>query len=268
MVAYWLGHPDYTGAFPASQVAQAAKDSITSLHWARVEGGYNVAYNGAHECVEDDGASSDGEGSDGSTTPTAKRDNMVLGARQDAAAGNTTLGLGGILAASCPLPPTSSSSSSVITATPTTFATVTSTASATATAAAVEPMYCYSFDPACYVSLILPASFLQWNAGFLVSTSLLTFCSSRVTAVQMSLVEPVALSTLASRVAGVVLVARRMSFLMVRSARCLLEWMMSVPRAIERQVFHDLGRIFPSHDFTLLMIHYIEWASCIYLLLQ
>lgn len=156
MVAYWLGHPDYTGAFPASQVAQAAKDSVTSLHWARVEGGYNVAYNGAHECVEDDGASSDGEGgSDGSTTPTAKRrDVAMLGARQDAG-GNATLGLGGILAASCPLPPSSSSSSSVITAAPTTLATsVTSTASATATAV-VEPMYCYSFDPACYVSLLL-----------------------------------------------------------------------------------------------------------------
>lgn len=160
MVAYWLGHPDYTGAFPTSQVAQAAKDSVTSLHWARVEGGYNVAYNGAHECVEDDGASSDGEaGSDGSSTPTARRNMMMLGARQDAA-GNTTLGLGGILAASCPLPPSSSSSSSVITATPTTLATsVTSTASATATAVAVEPMYCYSFDPACYVSVILPASY-------------------------------------------------------------------------------------------------------------
>lgn len=157
MVAYWLGHPDYTGAFPASQVAQAAKDSVTSLHWARVEGGYNVVYNGAHECVEDDGSSSDGEGSG-----TARRRDLILEARQ--AAGNTTLGLGGILAASCPLPPSSSSSSSVITAAPTTFATVTSTASATSTVAAetsapaIEPMYCYSFDPACYVSL--PLSFL------------------------------------------------------------------------------------------------------------
>ncbi|KAK7702656.1 hypothetical protein SLS64_009619, partial [Diaporthe eres] len=152
MVAYWLGHPDYTGAFPASQVAQAAKDSVTSLHWARVEGGYNVAYNGAHECVEDDGSSSDGEGS------TARRDMMIEG-RQ--VAGNTTLGLGGILAASCPLPPSSASSSTVVTATPTTLATVTSTASATSTAAAetsapaIEPMYCYSFDPACYVSITL-----------------------------------------------------------------------------------------------------------------
>lgn len=155
MVAYWLGHPDYTGAFPASQVAQAAKDSVTALHWARVQGGYNVAYNGAHECVEDDGSSSDGEGS-GSDTPAARRD-LVLQARQ--AAGNTTLGLGGILAASCPLPPSSSSSSTVITAEPTTFATVTSTASSTASATAtatVEPMYCYSFDPACYVSLKSP----------------------------------------------------------------------------------------------------------------
>ena len=153
MVAYWLGHPDYTGAFPASQVSQAAKDSVTALHWARVEGGYNVAYNGAHECIEDDGSSSDGE------TPAAKRRDLILEGRQ--AAGNTTLGLGGILAASCPLPPSSSSSSTVITATPTTFATVTSTAPATSTAAAetsvpaIEPMYCYSFDPACYVSLTL-----------------------------------------------------------------------------------------------------------------
>lgn len=153
MVAYWLGHPEYTGAFPASQVAQAAKDSVTALHWARVEGGYNVAYNGAHECVEDDGSSSDGE------APAARRDMMLQG--RQAAGGNTTLGLGGILAASCPLPPSSSSSSTVVTATPTTFATVTSTASATSTAAAetsaaaIEPMYCYSFDPACYVSITL-----------------------------------------------------------------------------------------------------------------
>lgn len=157
MVAYWLGHPDYTGAFPASQVAQAAKDSIEALHWARVEGGYNVAYNGAHECVDDDGASSDGGGSDAPAAEAARRD-LVLAARQAAAdAGNATLGLGGILAASCPLPPSSSSSSSVvvITAMPTTLSTVTSTASATATAT-VEPMYCYSFDPACYVSLYLP----------------------------------------------------------------------------------------------------------------
>lgn len=160
MVAYWLGHPDYTGAFPASQVAQAAKDSVTSLHWARVEGGYNVAYNGAHECVEeDDGSSSDGE----EAPAAARRRDLVLAARQ-AAGGNTTLGLGGILAASCPLPPSSSSSSSVVTAAPTTFATVTSTASATSTAAAetsaaaIEPMYCYSFDPACYVSLNLSTS--------------------------------------------------------------------------------------------------------------
>lgn len=149
MVAYWLGHPDYTEAFPASQVAQAAKDSVTSLHWARVEGGYNVAYNGAHECVDDSASESEG-----SITPTRRR--VMLEARQ--AAGNTTLGLGGILAASCPLPPSSSSSSSVITVVPTTFSTVTSTASATSTAAAetsapaIEPMYCYSFDPACYVS--------------------------------------------------------------------------------------------------------------------
>ncbi|KAJ0116607.1 hypothetical protein J7T55_009757 [Diaporthe amygdali] len=147
MVAYWLGHPDYTEAFPASQVAQAAKDSVTSLHWARVEGGYNVAYNGAHECVDDSASESEG-----STTPTRRR--VMLEARQ--AAGNATLGLGGILAASCPLPPSSSSSSSVITVVPTTFSTVTSTASATSTAAAetsapaIEPMYCYSFDPACY----------------------------------------------------------------------------------------------------------------------
>lgn len=147
MVAYWLGHPDYTGAFPASQVAQAAKDSVTALHWPRVAGGYDVAYNGAHECVEDDGSSSDGEAG----TASARR-RVSLEGRQDS--GNTTLGLAGILAASCPLPPSSSSSSSVITAAPTTFSTVTSTAAATSTAAVVEPMYCYSFDPACYVSLI------------------------------------------------------------------------------------------------------------------
>ncbi|KAL1849866.1 hypothetical protein Daus18300_013123 [Diaporthe australafricana] len=161
MVAYWLGHPDYTGAFPASQVSQAAKDSVTSLHWARVEGGYNVAYNGAHECVEDDGSSS----SDGEGSTTARRRAIMLEARQ-ATAGNVTLGLGGILAASCPLPPSSSSSSSsVVTAVQTTLATVvTSTASVTSTAAAetsapaVEPMYCYSFDPACYVSSALPTA--------------------------------------------------------------------------------------------------------------
>lgn len=219
MVAYWLGHPDYEGAFPASQVALAAKDSVTSLHWARVEGGYNVAYNGAHECIEDDGSSSDGEGS-GSTTPAARRD-LILKARQ--AAGNTTLGLGGILAASCPLPPSSSSSSSVITATPTTFATVTSTASATSTAAAetsapaIVPMYCYSFDPACYVSSTL---FALSNL-----TNLLTFVvTSRVTAAPTSLVEPAAPSTRANRAAGVVLAVRPTLSLMVRSARCLLEY--------------------------------------------
>lgn len=167
MVAYWLGHPDYTGAFPASQVAQAAKDSVTSLHWARVEGGYNVAYNGAHECVDDNGSSSsDGEGS---TTRRA----IMLEARQ-AAAGNTTLGLGAILAASCPLPPpsSSSSSSSVVTVAPTTLATVvtsttvsaTSTAAAETSAPAVEPMYCYSFDPACYVSPALPTASCQCKA--------------------------------------------------------------------------------------------------------
>lgn len=149
MVAYWLGHPDYTGAFPASQVAQAAKDSVTALHWPRVEGGYDVVYNGAHECVEEDGGSSS-DGGEGSTA--SARRGVSLEGRQDS--GNATLGLGGILAASCPLPPSSSSSSSVITAAPTTFATVTSTAAATSTAAVVEPMYCYSFDPACYVSLI------------------------------------------------------------------------------------------------------------------
>lgn len=221
MVAYWLGHPDYAGAFPASQVALAAKDSVTSLHWARVEGGYNVAYNGAHECIEDDGASSDGEGS-GSDTPAARRD-LILKARQ--AAGNTTLGLGGILAASCPLPPSSSSSSSVITATPTTFATVTSTASATSTsaaetsAAAIEPMYCYSFDPACYVSSTLFApSHL---------TDLLIFVvTSRVTAAPMSLVELAAPNTRANRAAGVVLAVRPTLSLTVRSARCLLEYIM------------------------------------------
>lgn len=221
MVAYWLGHPDYAGAFPASQVALAAKDSVTSLHWARVEGGYNVAYNGAHECIEDDGSSSDGEGSgSGSTTPAARR-NMILKARQ--AAGNTTLGLGSILAASCPLPPSSSSSSSVITATPTTFATVTSTASATSTAAAetsapaIEPMYCYSFDPACYVSFTLFApSHL---------TNLLTFVVfPRVTAAPTSLVELAAPNIRANRAAGAVLAARPMLSLMVRSARCLLEY--------------------------------------------
>jgi len=174
MVAYWLGHPDYIGAFPASQVAQAAKDSVTTLHWARVEGGYNVVYNGAHECV-DDGSSSDGEGS-GSDTPAAKRRDLILAARQ--AAGNTTLGLGGILAASCPLPPSSSSSSIVITATPTTFATVTSTASATATAV-IEPMYCYSFDPACYVSFTSPFQSQYETAAYVpikhISTWFLTF---------------------------------------------------------------------------------------------
>ncbi|KAI3400365.1 hypothetical protein diail_3382 [Diaporthe ilicicola] len=131
MVAYWLGHPDYTGAFPSSQVAQAAKDSVTALHWARVEGGYNVAYNGAHECIEDDS----GSNSEGSTTTAARRD-ISLEARQ--AAGNATLGLGGILAASCPLPPSSSSSSTVLVVAPTTFSTVTSssTASVMSTAAA------------------------------------------------------------------------------------------------------------------------------------
>lgn len=214
MVAYWLGHPDYTGAFPASQVAQAAKDSVTSLHWARVEGGYNVAYNGAHECVEDDGSSSDGEGS------TARRD-MMLEGRQ--AAGNATLGLGSILAASCPLPPSSSSSSTVVTATPTTLATVTSTSSATSTAAAetsapaIEPMYCYSFDPACYVSLTL--SFIL-NRGCLLTFLL----SPRDGAAQMSPVEPAVPSTQASRAADVVPAVRPTSSQLLLSARCLLEY--------------------------------------------
>lgn len=226
MVAYWLGHPDYTGAFPASQVAQAAKDSVMALHWARVEGGYNVAYNGAHECVEDDGASSDGEGS-GSDTPAARRD-LVLQARQ--AAGNTTLGLGGILAASCPLPPSSSSSSTVITATPTTFATVTSTASSTASATAtatVEPMYCYSFDPACYVSLSLMAVYLPVYPPYIDSFANLGFLF-RDGAAQMSLAERAARSIRESRAAGVVLAARRMSSLRMRNARCLLEAMANV----------------------------------------
>lgn len=220
MVAYWLGHPDYTGAFPASQVAQAAKDSVTALHWARVEGGYNVAYNGAHECVEDDGSSSDGEASDGSTTPAARRD-MMLAARQDS--GNTTLGLGGILAASCPLPPSSSSSSSVITAAPTTFSTVTSTAAATSTAAVVEPMYCYSFDPACYVSLTSIWSLVSPSSALNSSLILGLSSSSRVTAAQMSLVEPAAPNTRVSRAVGVVPAARPTSCLTARSARCLLE---------------------------------------------
>lgn len=48
VVAYWLSHPDYAGAFPAGQVAEAAKASITELQWARIEGGYKVAYNGAN----------------------------------------------------------------------------------------------------------------------------------------------------------------------------------------------------------------------------
>ena len=152
MVAYWLGHPDYAGAFPASQVAEAVRYSVKFLHWPRVTGGYDVAYNGAHECLEgDDGTSSEGEG-----TAAARRD-VILRARQ--ADGNTTLGLGSILAASCPLPPSSSSlTSSVVTATPTTFTTSTASATSTVaaqTSAAVEPMYCYSFYPACYVSLLL-----------------------------------------------------------------------------------------------------------------